>query len=148
MMSHFPDSLYKTLVRELPIACIDIVISCDDKFLLVKRLQDPLSGEYWLPGGRIFIGEQISEAASRIVLKELGIQVASEIKMRFLGITNMIFSDSSWGKHLYHTPSIIIQMIFHCKPSITLDYTSTDYIWSDSLPPLFTQHLVHTDSYV
>ena len=54
-MSYITNELYKTLVRELPIACIDVVIACDNKFLLVKRVPDPLSGQY--AGGRLFIGE-------------------------------------------------------------------------------------------
>lgn len=147
-MSYIPNELYKTLVRELPIACIDVVIACDNKFLLVKRVQDPLSGQYWLPGGRLFIGERISEAVSRIVFKELGVALSNDQDMRFLGVTNMIFSESSWGTHIYHTPATIIKISLDAKPNICLDCSSSDYIWSDSLPSLLTNQLIYTDSHV
>lgn len=45
--------IYKTVVRNTPLASIDLCIVCNEKILLGKRKNDPLKGFFFTPGGRI-----------------------------------------------------------------------------------------------
>ena len=48
------DERYKAIVEAVPICCVDLIIKSKGKILLVKRKNEPLKGEFWLPGGRIY----------------------------------------------------------------------------------------------
>ena len=64
-MTFIPWSLYEQILDNMPIACVDVAILHDGKVLLVKRLDEPAKGQYWLPGGRVLKGEMLRDAAIR-----------------------------------------------------------------------------------
>ena len=48
------EDLYKKIWLEMPIPCVDIIFqNKEGYFLLLKRNNEPLKSEFWLPGGRI-----------------------------------------------------------------------------------------------
>ena len=132
-------NLYEKICRNIPILCIDLIISFERNYLLLNRKNPPLKGEYWLPGGRILLGESFTDAAWRIMQKELSLELDDSIKSSFIfcGFTNMVHNQSVFGKHKYHTPAIIFSINLKYSPEITLDDTSLDYIWSERLPKIF-----------
>lgn len=60
----------------MPIVCVDcLVVNDRGEFLLVKRGNEPLMGEYWVPGGRVCKGERLVDAVHRKMREELGVDV-------------------------------------------------------------------------
>ena len=72
------DALYAEIKKVMPIPCVDIVVErkSDGRVLLLKRNNEPLKGQWWLPGGRINRGEAVYEAAIRKLEEEAGIKYA------------------------------------------------------------------------
>src|SRR3977135_2354347 len=60
---------------ERPIVAVGAVIVDGDRVLLVKRGQEPLKGEWSLPGGAVEIGETLEEAIRREVREETCLDV-------------------------------------------------------------------------
>ena len=143
-----PAEAYKQIITSVPILCADFIIIYDNKYLLVKRSYPPLQDCFWLPGGRMLLGESLRDSASRILSRELSMRIHEETEIVLAGITNMIYDSSSLGYHVYHTPAIILQIQLYELPCITLDPTSSEFLWSPNLPPLFVTHFLASNSYV
>lgn len=65
---------------DAPIAGVGAVIVAEDpagtqRVLLIRRGQEPLKGEWSLPGGAVELGETLEEAIRREVLEETGLMV-------------------------------------------------------------------------
>jgi mutator protein MutT len=63
---------------ERPIVAVGAVILDGDEVLLVKRGQEPLKGEWSLPGGVVEVGETLAAAVMREVLEETALDVTVE----------------------------------------------------------------------
>ena len=50
-----PAPLYREFITRLPIACVDVAIVHRGAVLLVKRKDPPARGQWWVPGGRVWI---------------------------------------------------------------------------------------------
>jgi mutator protein MutT len=61
---------------EQPIVGVGAVILDGDRVLLIKRGNEPLKGEWSLPGGAVNVGETLETAVAREVLEETGLEVA------------------------------------------------------------------------
>jgi len=68
---------------ERPIVAVGAVILDGDRVLLVKRGQEPLKGEWSLPGGAVEIGETLRAALTREVREEtcLDIEVGPVVEV-------------------------------------------------------------------
>ena len=55
-----------------PIVGVGAVIVDGDRVLLVRRGQEPLKGEWSLPGGVLELGETLEQGVRREVLEETG----------------------------------------------------------------------------
>ena len=133
------EKLYSDIIKLVPILCVDLSIVCDSKFLLVKRNQSPLKDEWWVPGGRILIGESSHDAAIRKLDEEL--KISSFDKISVLGIYEDLFEESSLGKHLYHTISVVYEFKIDNIKNIELDKTSKEWGLFDNLPDRLTKNL-------
>jgi 8-oxo-dGTP diphosphatase len=58
-----------------PIAGVGAVIVQDGRVLLIRRAQEPLKGEWSLPGGAVELGETLEQAVRREVLEETGLVI-------------------------------------------------------------------------
>lgn len=130
-----PEEKYKDIIQLLPIVCIDAIITnLQKQFLLVKRRNEPLKGDYWVPGGRVMHFEDTESAVNRIVLKELGLDCSDKDKKLF-GIYQDFFTENSFDYSVkYHTVSIIYQFSIEDDCPIKLDSQGEDYKWFDALP--------------
>ncbi len=73
MKRSIPWKLYRQILENVPIACIDVAIVANGAVLLVRRKDDPARSQWWLPGGRVLKGEMMKEAALRKAREEVGI---------------------------------------------------------------------------
>ena len=74
MSKFIPQELYDQILRNMPIACVDIAIVANGSVLLVRRTDAPARGEWWVPGGRVRKGEMMRDTAVRKAYEEVGIQ--------------------------------------------------------------------------
>src|SRR5687768_7195207 len=58
---HIPEGLYTEIVKRLPIVCVDVIVRSQGRVMLVRRKNEPLSGEWWVPGGRVKHGESAAD---------------------------------------------------------------------------------------
>lgn len=75
-----PDSLFQSIQKTVPIACVDLVVLRKGKkgsleILLVKRKIYPEEKEWCLIGGRILKDEETKKTIVRQAKKELGVSV-------------------------------------------------------------------------
>jgi colanic acid biosynthesis protein WcaH len=85
MPSRLPYNEFIEIYSKVPRLCVEIVLivlKTEDKILLTKRNIPPAKGMWHLPGGTMLKGETAEEAALRIALDELGINIEVE---KFLG---------------------------------------------------------------
>lgn len=116
-----PDKLYNQICKLMPIPCVDIIVTdMDNRVLLLKRNNQPMKGEWWFPGGRIYKGETRKEAALRKVKEECGINTESIVK---IGTYDLFLNNN-----LFHA----ITTVFKVDVEIThvvMDDQSCDYSW-------------------
>ena len=138
-MSFIEGSLYKEIISNIPILCVDIIIEYKKRFLLVKRKYEPLKGNWWVPGGRVEIGELTEESCKRKIFEELGFNVNEDLKL--YGLYEDKFDKSSMGNHLYHTVSFVYKLDLNENPGIKVDETSSDWSFFEELPERFVKNL-------
>jgi colanic acid biosynthesis protein WcaH len=68
-----PQELYNQILKNIPIACVDVAIVAQGSVLLVRRKDAPAQGQWWVPGGRVLKGEMMKATAHRKAKEEVGI---------------------------------------------------------------------------
>jgi len=124
------EQLYQEIRAKLPIACVDLLLVHENRFLLLKRLHAPAKGLWWFPGGRILKGETIAEACRRKGRGELGLDLeAGEI----VSVEESIFRDE---EPMIHTINMVVKasMKNACQ-QIILDDTHAEYRWLKTIMP-------------
>jgi len=138
-MKIISEPLYKEIIKLVPILCIDLIIIYNNQYLLVKRKQNPLKNEWWVPGGRVHIGEKIQDAVGRKLYEELSISKSYNFKL--CGFYEDFFDVSSFGSHLYHTLSIVYNVELLDLSDIITDQTSDQWLLKPDLPKRFSEKL-------
>jgi 8-oxo-dGTP diphosphatase len=80
---------------EAPIVGVGAVVIDGTKVLLVRRGQEPLKGEWSLPGGALELGETLQQGVVREVLEETGLMV---VPGGVIEILDRIIQDESSGQ--------------------------------------------------
>jgi GDP-mannose mannosyl hydrolase len=122
----------------MPIVCVDCLVVNDvGNYLLVKRKNEPLKGEYWVPGGRLHKNERLVDAVQRKMREEIGVEV--EI-LESLGFFEEFFEhtaeDAPGGAHS-------ISLLYLVKPKsydIRLDDQSVEWGWFKDIPQRLKQY--------
>ena len=128
------ETFYKDIIQSIPILCVDIIIKNEkEEFLLIKRSNQPLKGEFWLVGGRINQGEYAEDAAQRKLMQEVGIQ---KDKFKFVGVYEGIFDVDPFDKvdNTYHTIGLVFEIQINSQTEINLDEQSSEWKWSNTFP--------------
>jgi 8-oxo-dGTP diphosphatase len=84
---------------EAPIVGVGAVVIDGTRVLLVRRGQEPLKGEWSLPGGALELGETLQQGVVREVLEETGLIVAPG---GIIEILDRISQDEASARVRYH----------------------------------------------
>ena len=125
--------IYGTVQR----LAVDVVIRKDNGIILVKRAIEPYLNYWHLPGGTIYKGETVKDAAIRIAKNETGLDV------NFVGsLGYMEFLKEDRDRVHTHTISIAVEVIAK-EGAFMLDKNASDIkvISELSISPLVTEHL-------
>ena len=130
--------LYRKISSRIPILCVDLIITDElGKYLLVKRKNHPLRGQYWVVGGRVLLGESPESAAHRKAIEEIGLELVSP---RMIGMMSDVFDRNKQQRCECHTVSIVYSGCLEYG-AVKLDSQSSDYMWADELPNRFVSRL-------
>ncbi len=80
---------YGKALDNLVIGCVDVAVIHDGQILLEKRSANPIRGEWWILGGRINKGEELTDTARRKIEQEIGLHVEDKTRFVELGTYNL-----------------------------------------------------------
>lgn len=107
---------------------------------MVKRLEKPVKGKWWCPGGRIFFGETLIQAAKRKLKEELNIKSFQKIK--FLGVKELFFKKGIYNRPVYSITNVfLVQLKEKDCQNIRVDKTSAGYKWFKKIGKGFNPYL-------
>lgn len=125
-----PQSLYKNILKNIPIVCVDVVIVRGNKFLLGKRVNEPAKGEWWVPGGRVLKNETLKKAAARKIKEEVGIKI-NQPDLKYLMTGEIFFKATS--RHMIGVV-FLVRINKHQVKQINFgDYQHSQIAWFDKI---------------
>lgn len=132
--------IFSTVIENTPLVSIDLIVADEnDRVLLGHRTNQPAKGYWFVPGGRIYKNETISEAFSRISTQELGTQLDIE-QAQLLGPFTHLYDDFVFGNEFgTHYVAIAYKVrVERGKLNLPLEEQHSEYLWWDS------QHLLNS----
>ena len=120
-----PPGLYKKIHMSIPMACVDIIITNGNSFLLIKRKNKPAQNQWWFPGGRIFKNETLTEAVARKSFEETGLNIKI---INRIGVEETIFPDGPFNSST-HTINVVYLTRATNHKEIKMDEQSSEYKW-------------------
>lgn len=144
-----PQSAFETLVTHAPLCAIDLVVTnTAQEVLLGLRNNPPAKGYWFVPGGRVYKNELLSQAFARITQTELG-QAFAYNPQHQLGLFDHLYADSMFNPHVsthYINAPFWIQLSDDISLALPkLQHRS--YRWL-SLPALNQDDSIHPNSKV
>lgn len=133
-----PEKDYKKVLDTMPVVCVDgLIINSQNQYLLVKRNNEPLKGEFWLPGGRLHKNELLETSIKRKIFEELGTEVSI---VKFLGYFEEFFDVTEQKtKGGFHAISFVF-LLKLLSDKISLDNQASEWRWFDELPIKFKSY--------
>jgi colanic acid biosynthesis protein WcaH len=115
-----PDDEWRSIVANVPLVSVDLVIEHDGGILLGKRENEPVKGEWFVPGGTVLKNEPRTDAVHRVAAEELGVSVVID---DCLGTFEHFYDTSEIeGVHSKHYVATAYRCHFeHDDPTITVD---------------------------
>lgn len=141
MKNKIPEELYKEILENMPICCVDAVVVYNNKVLMIYRNIEPCKNQWCFPGGRIYKNEKMKEAVTRKVLEETGLEVKI---IKKIGVYETMFNrgpfdDLKTGVHTTNIPFLVKPLYKDFK--IKLDKTSSDYKWINKIDKDFHPYI-------
>lgn len=96
---NLPLDAFSKLIQTAPLISIDLIVEVKGKYLLGKRLNSPAKNFWFVPGGRIFKNEKISDALERIEKKEINFDITKS-EVSFFGVFEHFYPDSFVSKDI------------------------------------------------
>lgn len=84
---------------------VGVLVKKDDKFLLIKRGQEPSKGVWTVPGGHVELGESLEQTAHREIAEECNLKINI---LKRLDVFEFIQHDEE-GRIQYH--SIVVDYL-------------------------------------
>jgi colanic acid biosynthesis protein WcaH len=102
---------FKQIVSNTPLVSIDLCLLFGKQILLGKRNNEPLKGEWFTPGGRIYKNESWQNCLVRIAKSELGYAVTKLDDFILMGVYDHFYPnsilDSEISTHYVNLPHYI-----------------------------------------
>ena len=148
---HIPEKIYSQILLLMPIPSVDLLIEDEiGKILLLKRANEPVKGQWWLPGGRVHFLETREQAAARKLKEECGLEF---FQMKEMG-TDDFFFDMPDDANPRHCISTLFHIVVRNQADVILDSQSDDSDWrkpdewlSESLHFLVKQWIATVKNY-
>ena len=123
-------SKFKAVVQNTPLVSIDLCLIFKGHMLLGKRKNDPLKGEWFTPGGRIYKNETWQNSLLRITKAELGLRDILVEDFLLMGVWDHFYKNSAVGQDVStHYVNLPHYAGFQSKPKITLDDQHGEFEW-------------------
>lgn len=95
--THLPVDDFMQVINNAPLISIDLIIEdAAGRFLLGLRKNAPARGCWFVPGGRVYKNERLTEALNRVSQAELGKSFGLD-DCRFIGIYEHFYADNSFS---------------------------------------------------
>jgi colanic acid biosynthesis protein WcaH len=125
-----PEAEYRAHLAHMPQVCVEVVLETDRGILLANRVNHPRVW-FW-PGGRLYKGERLPDAARRVADEELGIAV--DLIEEFGPYAHF------WRESEVEPSRHTVNVPFHARPqrddpAITLDAQHSDYRFVETVEP-------------
>tara|TARA_B100000212_G_C27083056_1_gene408923 strand:- start:60 stop:497 length:438 start_codon:yes stop_codon:yes gene_type:complete len=143
-MNYFPEEEYQRIIKSMPIFCIDFLIGFQNKYLLIKRKEEPLKDSYWVIGGRLMFQEEITHAAKRIQEREIGIYFSN---FKEIGFSNYFFPDIQ-NSRATHTPTLLFHIPVNKMFNPRFDDQHDNFIWSENIPKELIQQTTFFNNFI
>jgi len=127
-----PIDIYRLILEHMPIAYVDIAIVAHSAILLVQREDAPARGMWWIPGGRVFKGEVLRDAAIRKGREEVGIECRLG---PIIHTAETIFEDGPLGIAVHSINACFLMYPTTRDFEIELDSHHTNYKWVHGIDP-------------
>jgi len=125
-------SKFKEVVENTPLVSIDLCFVFEGQILLGKRKNEPLKGEWFTPGGRIYKNEAWQNALRRVGELELGLSDVPVEKFKLMGLWDHFYRnsvvDQDISTHYVNLPHYIV---VKSRPLLTTDDQHSDFQWFD-----------------
>jgi len=121
-----PENDYKKILSTMPILCVDLIIFFDGKCLLLKRKNEPVKGQYWFPGGRVYKMETIKETALRKAKEEVNLDCQFQ---EIISIEESMFKQNKNMMTDIHTVNICCKLVADSISEISLEKQHNGNIW-------------------
>ena len=123
---------FKTTIENTPLVSIDLCLVCDGQILLGKRNNEPLKGDWFTPGGRIYKNETWQHALLRVTEVELGLCAIAVESFSLMGIWDHFYNNSAFDENIStHYVNLPHYLEFKSKPQIILDDQHDTCNWFD-----------------
>lgn len=119
MTEWIPEEEWQIIVANVPIVSVDLLVECPDGIVLGKRTNEPASGEWFVPGGRVRKGERLEDAVHRIGHDELGVDIEIQDK---LGTFEHFYDTSDVGSEKHY-----VAHGFHVRTEDTVFESDTQH---------------------
>ena len=121
-----PEEEYTRIQAVLPILCVECLIVHEKKCLLLRRTKEPAKGQYWFPGGRVYKGETIRDAALRKAREEVNLDCRFE---RIVRVEETIFRRNKNINCDIHTVNVCCQLSTQQTSYVRIDASHDHFIW-------------------
>jgi colanic acid biosynthesis protein WcaH len=131
-----PTEQYHRIIEVLPILCVDVIVTnTRGEYLLIRRANEPLKGEWWVIGGRVLKGETLEQAAMRKVLEETSLSVEA---VHAVGYYEALSQENPFGlAPRLHAVSVVFSTVVDYRQQVKLDDQSMDWKYAQELPTDF-----------
>jgi len=131
-----PVEQYRQILEVMPILCVDVVIkNARGDYLLVKRANEPLKGQWWVVGGRAHKNETLEQAVIRNVKQETSLTIAT---VQPIGYYENTFKNNSIKLTTpFHAVSLVFLTVIDERQLIKLDGQSLEWQFAKILPADF-----------
>jgi colanic acid biosynthesis protein WcaH len=123
---------FNTIIENAPLISIDLCLLCRGEILLCKRSNEPLSGEWFTPGGRLYKNEMWQNALLRILRTELSLAGLAVEDFTLMGLWDHFYSNSIFNQDSStHYVNLPHYSEFKSHPEIVLDDQHSECKWFD-----------------